>query len=201
MNYLNKDIIDKARIWVSNILDSQLPESCVFHNKKHTYDVLKNVEVIGDYYNLEGNDLNILRLCALFHDVGYIKTYADHENESAFQATQVLNQLHVEESSIKKITTAILATKVPQNPKDLFSEILCDADLMHLTYNNYFEQIELMREEWTLAGIRTFNQKEFHINSIQFFNSHHYHTEYGKLVLQAKKQKNLERIKRKIEDL
>lgn len=71
---------------------------------------------------------------------------------------------------------------------------------MHLTYENYFEQIELMRQEWKLMNIVSLNQNDFHINSIKFFNSHHYHSEYGKKVLQQRKEKTLKRIKAKLSE-
>ena len=88
--------------------------------------------------------------------------------------------------------------KVAQNPKDKLSEILCDADLMHLTYNNYFDLVEMMRMEWQFMGIAKMTIKEFHKNSVNFFNTHHYHSEYGRKVLEPKKEKNLNRIKAEI---
>ncbi|NQU53998.1 MAG: HD domain-containing protein [Bacteroidetes bacterium] len=194
-------MVEEVKILVSNILDTQLPKNCDFHSKHHTFDVLKNVELIGKYSKFKEDDLNILRLCALFHDVGYVKVYSGHVQESAIFATNYLQAKQIKDSTIRIIVSAILATKVPQQPNDIFSEILCDADLMHLTYDNYFEQIDLMRQEWKLSGIASFTEKEFHINSIQFFNSHKYHSGYGKLVLQQKKQTNLERVIRKIEEL
>lgn len=198
MGKINSNIIKEAKIFVSNILDTQLSENCVFHTKSHTFDVLRNVELIGKYNNFKNDDLNILRLCALFHDVGYVKVYAEHELESSSMAIDFLRLKQIDESSIKIISTAILATKNPQYPIDIYSKILCDADLMHLTYDNYFEQIDLMRQEWKLTGIKYLNKKEFHLNSIKFFKSHKYHTEYGKLVLQAKKEIILKLIKNKI---
>jgi hypothetical protein len=134
----------------------------------------------------------------LFHDIGYIKIYAGHEEKSATMASDFLILKKIKKTTIKKITTAILATKVPQQPKDIYSKILCDADLMHLTYDSYFDNKKLMRQEWELSGIISLSEKEFDINSVQFFNAHKYHSEYGKLVLQPKKEKNLEMIKNKI---
>lgn len=200
MGKINSNTIKEAKIFVSNILETQLSENCVFHTKSHTFDVLKNVELIGKFYNFKNDDLNILRLCALFHDVGYVNVYAEHELESSSMAIDFLRLKQIDESSIKIISTAILATKIPQYPIDIFSKILCDADLMHLTYDNYFEQIDLMRQEWKLTGIISLNQKDFHINSIKFFKSHKYQTEYGKMVLQAKKETILKLIKNKISE-
>lgn len=198
---IESSTVEEVKIFVSNILDTQLPKSRVFHTKIHTFDVLANVELIGKYYNFKEDDLNILRLCALFHDIGYIKIYVGHEVESVTITSDFLILKKINKTTIKKISTAILATKVPQSPKDIYSKILCDADLMHLTYDSYFENMKLMRQEWELSGIISLSEKEFYINSVQFFNSHKYHSEYGKLILQPKKERNLEIIKNKISKL
>ena len=150
---------------------------------------------------LNQHDLNILSLCALFHDIGYVERYTGHEKASVLMAADYLNDKQIDSQLIKTISKAILATKVPQEPYDIYSRILCDADLMHLTYLNYFEQMELMRKEWILTGIRVLDEKEFHMNSVQFFHSHSYHTSYGKAILEPKKKSNLERIKKKITEL
>lgn len=201
MSGISGHMMDEVKQYVSKILDNQLSENLVFHNKAHTFDVLKNVELMGIISNCTEAEIDILRISALFHDVGYIKVYKGHEQESVLMAKEYLTKLGIDSSVLQQVTTAILSTKVPQNPQDKLSEIVCDADLMHLTYKNYFEQMEFMRQEWDLAGIVSFNEKEFHLNSIQFFNSHNYHTEYGKLILEPMKRINLERIKKRIQEL
>ena len=195
---INRETVNKVHHFVSEILDHQLPKDYIFHSKEHTLDVLKNVELIGNYIKLKEDEMNILRVCALFHDVGYIRTYKGHEMESAIIAKKFLQNENIDENHISQVISAIKATKVPQNPKDKLSKILCDADLMHLTYNNYFDQVEMMRMEWQFMGIANLTINEFHINSVKFFNSHHYHSEYGRKVLQQKKEKNLKRIKAEI---
>lgn len=196
---LGLQTIKKVAHFVSDILDHQLSKNYVFHSKEHTLDVLKNVELIGNYSKLADDEMNILRVSALFHDVGYIRTYNGHEMESALIAQNFLLHENIDESVIQIITAAILATKVPQSPKDKLSEILCDADLMHLTYENYFDQIEFMRLEWDFMGIAKMNKNEFNLNSVIFFNSHHYFSDYGKKILAPQKAKTLQKIQRKLQ--
>ena len=93
---------------------------------------------------------------------------------------------------------AILSTKTPQNPKDQISRILCDADLMNMTFDDYFEQIDLMRKEWEKVWKAKLNSHEFHISSLEFFQSHEYHSKYGKKVLQPKKEQTEEKIRNKV---
>lgn len=198
MGQINLNTVEKTKNFVFDILDTQLSKNCVFHSKAHTLDVLKNVEIIGNYSNLAENDINILKISAIFHDVGYAKIYNGHEKQSSIIATEFLKSSNIDESEIERVVTAILATKVPQNPKDNLSEILCDADLMHFTYDNYFEYMELLRQEWNLCGIAEFNEREFDKNTITFFNSHSYFTKYGIEILQQLKEKTQLKIKDRI---
>jgi len=96
------------------------------------------------------------------------------------------------------ILRAIPATRVPQSPKDMVSKVLCDADLMHLSYPDYFSRMEPLRLEWKLTGKSDLTEAQFHRKSIEFFNMHTYHTSYGRKVLAEKKRLNLERIKARI---
>ena len=92
--------------------------------------------------------MKILKISALFHDMGYIDAYDDHEIDSAARAREFLVAREVDEKYIKQVEAAILSTKMPQSPQDKIDNILCDADLMNLTFDDYFVQIDLMRMEW-----------------------------------------------------
>ncbi len=101
----------------------------------------------------------------------------------------------IDHESIDQIERAIAATKVPQSPTDVISKVLCDADLMHLSFDDYQDRMELLRREWELCGRSILSEKEFLEQSVKFFETHHYHTSYGLEVLTPKKMHNLEGIK------
>jgi len=200
MSSITKETVKQAKVFVLNLLEKELPKVCVFHNGEHTIDVYTNSQIIGKEIGLSHEDLNCLALAAIFHDVGYINSYDDHELVSAEMAGQYLISIDVDEEKIKLVKRAILATKVPQKPLDLISKALCDADLMHLADDNYFESIEPMRLEWKLTGRSNLSEMEFHSQSIVFFAKHEYHTAYGKEVLSSKKAQTLDRIKAILSD-
>jgi predicted metal-dependent HD superfamily phosphohydrolase len=190
--------VNEAKEYVSSILTNELSKKCLFHTINHTLDVLKNAEIIGKYCKLNEKDLQLLRMSALFHDLGYVDTYDEHEIYSARRARAYLELKAVDESTIKKVESAILSTRMPQNPQDTISEMLCDADLMNLTVDDYFEQVDLMRREWEKVGKAKMNSHEFHMNSLEFFKSHQYYSEYGRKILQPKKEKIERKIKNKV---
>ena len=198
MNKIDKAIVEEAKEYVSSVLTHELSDNCVFHTIQHTLDVLKNAEIIARYCKLNGTGLNIVKLSALFHDVGYVDAYEDHEIYSAERAKNFLKSKNMDEETIHQVEAAILSTKTPQNPQDKISRILCDADLMNLTFDDYFEQVDLMRREWEKVGKAKFNSHQFHIKSLEFFQEHQYHSEYGRKILQPKKEKNELIIKNKV---
>jgi predicted metal-dependent HD superfamily phosphohydrolase len=198
MKLIDDALISETKQYISSLLTTELSENCVFHTIKHTLDVVSNAEIIGRFCKLDENSLNVLRICALFHDVGYVDAYNDHELFSAERARTYLHSKNIDPEIIDQIEVAILSTKTPQNPRDQISRILCDADLMNLTFDDYFEQIDLMRKEWEKVGKAKLNSHEFHISSLEFFQSHEYHSKYGKKVLQPKKEQTELKIRNKV---
>jgi predicted metal-dependent HD superfamily phosphohydrolase len=189
MKKIDLSIIKDAEDYVADLIDNKLSRDCLFHTKKHTMDVVKNAEVIGNYSKLCEDCLNVLHIAALFHDVGYIESYEDHEKESAVYASTFLRSNNIDETIIQQVVDCILATKMPQQPKDDISKVLCDADLMNMTFDDYFEQIDLMRQEWEKTGKAKLNKQQAYRTSLDFFKSHRYHSEYGRKILQPKKEK------------
>ncbi len=198
MKKIDNVLVEEVKLYVSKFLEHELSEKCLFHTINHTLEVLKNAETIGRYCKVDEEDLNVLRISALFHDVGYVDAYDDHEIYSAKRAVDYLKEKNINETTINQVERAILATKTPQNPQDKISRILCDADLMNLTFDDYFEQVDLMREEWEKVGKAKLNSHQFYLNTLEFFRAHEYHSKYGKTILQPKKEKTERKIKQKV---
>ncbi len=198
MNRIDDVLVGEAKEYVASILTHELSEKCLFHTINHTLDVFKNAEIIGRYCNLDKDSLNILRISALFHDVGYIDAYDDHEIFSSERAITYLKSKNIDRNAICQVAVAIHSTKTPQHPQDEISKILCDADLMNLTFDDYFEQVDLMRMEWEKVGKAKLNDHQFHMNSLEFFETHQYHSEYGKKILQPKKEETELQIRNKV---
>jgi uncharacterized protein len=198
MNKIDDALVEETKEHVTLVLNHRLSDKCLFHTISHTLEVLKNAEIIGRYCKVDDEEFNILRMAALFHDVGYVDAYDDHEIYSAKQAVIYLKAKNVDGNSIEQIERAILSTKTPQNPQDKISKILCDADLMNLTFDDYFKQVDLMRMEWDNMGKAKLNRHEFYLNTLEFFRTHQYHSEYGKKVLQPRKVKNEIKIMNKV---
>ena len=199
MNKIDQQLVEEAEKYVTYLLENKLSDEYLFHSRKHTLNVLHGAIMIGEQCGLQEEEMNILKMSALFHDTGYVISNDNHEEESAFIAAEFLRSKKIGENTISRVERAILATRVPQRPLDRVSEVLCDADLLHLGGDDYFEQMELLRLEWQVTGRHFFTEAEFHLNSIDFFAQHHYHSAYGKKVMEAKKEERLAKIRERVD--
>src|SRR5690606_37012723 len=122
-----------------------------------------------------------------FHDIGYCGYGKEgHEERSADIAEAFLKEKMVDAKVIAAIRECILATKMPQTPKNLLEEIVCDADLFHFGSEYFDIRNKLMRQEAEAYG-HTENKEEWRKNTIKLMEGHHYHTEYARNALEQKK--------------
>lgn len=198
MNRLTGDIIQEASNYIAKLIDEKLSDKIEFHTFNHARYVAESAEIIGRESGLSNDDLNIVIISAWFHDIGYIIDPKNHEEESVKIATDFLTAKGIDESIITLVKNCIMATRIPQTPKDLISQVLCDADLMHLSEESYFEPINRMRKEWINLSGKKFNKLKFHRLSVKFFKKHNYCTEFAKKELQPKKEKNLQLLHKEI---
>jgi Family of unknown function (DUF5706) len=122
---------------------------------------------------------------------------ANHETEGAGAAGKFLTSLGISASDIESIKGCILATKLPQDPHNLLEEIVCDADLYHLGTTQFREYDKLMRRESEEISHSRIDKDNWRNKTINFLESHHFHTDYAKLLLNEQKQKNLNELKEK----
>lgn len=195
---IKEAMINEVEKFVSELLKNETPKEYVYHTLKHTQDVVKNAIYLGTREKLSRDEMNILRIAAWFHDVGYLKKYKGHEDASAEMASRFLKNQGVKESVRTIVSETILSTSFPQNPQSRVARVLCDADFMHLGQENYFEQAEKLRKEQKYAGIHKLKKAEFDRESVRLFEEHIWNTDFCKKNLEDSKSKNLEILKERI---
>jgi uncharacterized protein len=179
---------------VLKMLRDKLPPELSYHTFEHTQDVIKAAERIARSENVNEEDFMLLKTAAVFHDAGYIYSRENHEEESCLLAKQFLSANGYKKEDIDKICDLILATKVPQKPKNKLSEIICDADLDYLGRDDYFPISKSVYTEFRHFGIVN-NEQEWKQMQIRFMESHHYFTDTSNMTRNAKKEENLKKIK------
>ncbi|MBC7851154.1 MAG: phosphohydrolase [Chitinophagaceae bacterium] len=191
----NPLLLQNVEQYVRQLFTSRIEESFSYHSIGHTEAVVKAALTMADYYKLSEEDRTALVLAAWFHDTGYSKGKAhDHETASQRHATNFLASKNVESSIVNKVVGCIAATRMPQSPKNLLEEILCDADLQHLGSDAFPEQHKLLRKELISLTGEDISKKDWRKKNISFLEQHQYFTEYGKTFLEPVKKDHLDSL-------
>ncbi len=198
MNKINADLVQEAGNYVTKLMADKLSDSYEYHSIDHVKYVVDNSEFIGKKSGMSEEEINVVKFCAWFHDIGFIITPENNEKESAQIAAEFLTSKGIDDSIITQVKNCILATCIPQQPKDLISRVLCDADLRHLSEDDYFEEIEKLRKELIFISGEKISKRKFHTMSLKFFQRHEYHTDFAKKELQPQKDKNLQLLQKEI---
>ena len=173
-------LIDKALITVTNLLEKELSPNCLYHSLTHTMRVYKSTKEIIENSSLSEEENEVLQIAALFHDTGYIIGDKNHEEESVKIVTKFLIENNVEASIIKRITETILATKLEAKPKNELEKIIRDADSSHFAKEYFHEVSELLRQEFKANGLCNFTKNEWITENIALLKyKHTFYTDYA----------------------
>ncbi len=171
-----------------------------FHNIEHTKEVVDAVNEIGMQSDLSNDELELALVAAWLHDVGYKDGSKNHEERSGKVATTLLEKHGIPHKKIQQVVSAIMATKIPQQPASMLEKVLCDADLFHLsTMPGCEEKGKMLRAEWKARGINEMSDVEWISHNIEFMENHQFHTPYGQTILEEGKRKNLKQLKKLVE--
>ncbi|MCW3112986.1 MAG: hypothetical protein JWR18_1382 [Segetibacter sp.] len=179
-------------------LEKGLSPTLTYHNVSHTLDVLQQAIEIAELEGIKNEEeLLLLRVAALYHDVGFLATYSGHEETSCSMASEELQSFGFTKDQIDKVCGMIRATKVPQQPHTQLEEIICDADLDYLGRDDFFKIGDGLYKEFVIENIVS-NETEWNSLQVRFLESHHYFTRSSKQRRQQAKQINLEKVKEKL---
>ena len=172
----------------------------LYHKLNHTENVVTAVKQIAHHYKLSEKEFFICIIAAWFHDIGYYEAGGlNHERVGAKLSEAFLMNYDVDEETTSAVKKCILATKIPQSPGNLLEQIVCDADLFHLGMDDFPLHNKLMRRETESLHHIEIDKNECRNSTIHLLENHHYHTEYCKDLLNKKKKKNLQQLKKKAE--
>jgi uncharacterized protein len=187
---IQQHVIDK--------LQKGLSVDLTYHNVGHTLDVLKQSIFIANAEGVDNDeDLLLLKLASLYHDVGFLDKYTGHEERSCEIAEKELATFGLNKSQIDKICGMIRATKVPQKPQTLLEQIICDSDLDYLGRPDFFTIGQGLFNEFMDQKIVS-NDRDWNLLQIRFLEEHHYFTDTSKKRRQRLKQIHLEAVKEKV---
>lgn len=179
--------------YVIEKLERDLPDYVKYHSVEHTKMVLHNVLLISQNENIKSEDVFILKVAALFHDIGFIIKKENHEESSCEIASDSLKKFGFKNEHINQVRGLIMATKIPQKPNSYLGAILADADLMYLGTDDFTFWSEKLYEE-ILFHQPTLSRIEWNEIQYKFISKHKFHTEFCKIHYKNKKLQNLKKL-------
>jgi len=175
-------------------LEKELPPYLYYHNVKHTVDVVTEVELIGWAEGLSDEEILLLKTAGLFHDVGHVISYDDHEHHGTVIAREYLPRYGYTDEQINIICETIMATRLPPKPKGILQEIICDSDLDYLgrsdmipVSNTLYKEL---KEQNKIGTLNDWNKLQ-----IKFISNHQYFTKTARRLREVNKQLQIERLK------
>src|SRR4051812_26477401 len=198
MNY--RLLTEQVQSHVQSLYKMQNKPALLYHNISHIEYAVSAATQIANHYRLDDKDFFIVIAAAWFHDIGYFEDPKGHEERSAREAGLYLLSLQVDTTVTEAVKRCILATRMPQQPNGLLEQIICDADLFHLGTDEFAEKNRLLRQEYNAAHNVNLSKEEWRAKTIKLLQVHHYHTDYCRILLDAKKAENLEQLKSKQHD-
>jgi predicted metal-dependent HD superfamily phosphohydrolase len=193
-------LVDKASEFVKNLFNNGLPEGCTYHNLNHTAEVVETAAEISDHSGLDKQQKEKILLACWFHDTGVTKSYQNHEEASIGICTEYLRSVKYPEQSITEINDAIMATRIPSNPKNMIEKVVCDADLSHTGKKGFNTKSRLLRQEWENVLDKKFSDNDWIKNNIDFIASVKFYTDYAKQNYEERRLKNLEKLRSKLKE-
>ncbi len=189
----------KAINHILSRLEAELPDHLHYHGHHHTEAIMESARMIGEAEGLTEQEMNLLMVATAYHDSGFLIEYSDHEMHGCELAEESLPGYGFNTEQIDQIKRMIMATKVPQDPQDTLSRILCDADLDYLG-TDQFEEIgnSLYQELLAIKALET--REQWDRIQLKFLKSHDYHTDFGIKYRQPIKEKHIAELERQLND-
>lgn len=183
----------------SNVIEKleNLPGWLTYHNANHTRYVLKQAEKIAMQENVSGRDLMLVKIAALYHDIGFLVNREEHEKLGCQIASSELLHTELTHDEINQVCGMIKATRIPQKPTTIAEKIVADADLEYLGTKN-FDQFSMKLYKELLYSDPTLTYREWDEIQIDFLSNHTYHTNYCQSWKEPFKQKNLEMVQERL---
>jgi len=156
--------------------------------------VLPAASRLAEMEGIAGEPLWLLQTGALFHDIGYIRQYGENEPIAAEMALTSLPDFDYTPDQIEVVAGIILATRMPQRPRTLLEQIVCDADLDSLGRDDFFILSMKLRSEHR-AFVGPVSLREWLTRQLAFLAGHSYFTSSAKTLRDHGKRENIEELK------
>jgi class 3 adenylate cyclase len=175
-----------------------LDPGLTYHCFDHTLDVLEQSERIASAEGItDPHQLFLLKVAALYHDSGFLRTYRQHEAESYQIFLEDAPKFGFTDAECSEVERLIMVTQIPQQPKDILERIICDADLDYLGRDDFFAIGDTLRREFIRYGVVP-SDEAWEALQMKFLTNHAYHTASSQVLREPAKQSHIRKLAEKI---
>lgn len=179
-----------AKAFILDKLETELSNKLTYHGLHHTLDVLYITDELCYLEKVPPYETLLLKTAALFHDSGFIISNRNHEELGCTIARRHLPQFDYTSRAIEQICGMIMATKIPQSPKNYLEQILCDADLDYLGRDDFYDIGGTLFKE-----LKTYNvldtEEAWNKLQVKFLQAHRFFTRTNRQRRTSRKHKYL----------
>jgi uncharacterized protein len=193
MTLRNKNSYPKICFEIIEQLKEKLPDYLSYHSIDHTIDVANVCNDYIEFYDIPEEMAGLIRIAAICHDYGFVVSPLDHEEGSIVEIKPFLTPILTSEE-LEIVNGMIRATKVPQEPKTFYEEILADADLDYLGRKDYNVISAKLLNEYLHFDVVS-NKIEWLDLQIRFLENHKFHTDFANRNREKLKSEKIKELK------
>ena len=188
---------ERAKGYALGRLAGELSPHLAYHSLRHTRDdVLPAVLRLAQGSGVNDDALLCLATAALFHDIGFLVAYDDHEAHGIAVARATLPGFGYSAAQLDIIAELIAATRMPQRPTSPLAELLCDADLDVLGREDLWDVNRLLLAETEYYRGQVISEAEWLVNQLRFLEEHVYFSGTAHTLRDPGKVRNVDLMRR-----
>ena len=191
---------DKIISWVKKYVNQMMwpLEDHYYHQYEHALEVAERSLEVWKKEWLSEQDLELLYIASLFHDIWFVIQYDNNEIIWATIAKNYLKSILYPEDKIKIIEELIIATILWVEPKTLLEKIIKDADMDNLWRVDFFEKWAKLKHELELIKKIKILDPDWSHYSLKLLKSHNFYTNTWINERNWMKSKNIKILENKI---
>lgn len=190
----------KIIAWVKDYVNVMMwpLESHYYHQFEHALEVSQRCLELWEKEWLSDDELEVLVIAWLFHDVWFIIQYDNNEYIWAKIAKNYLKSILYPNEKIELVEQLIIATIYDREPRNILENIIRDADTDNLWRDDFFDKWERLKTEIeSIKKIKILSPDWLHY-SIKFLLQHKFFTRFEILERQEKKEENLKELQKRV---
>jgi predicted metal-dependent HD superfamily phosphohydrolase len=191
---------DRAIAYALDRLRAELPPTLSYHCVWHTEgDVLPAARRLGQLAGVTPPEQGLLEISAAYHDIGHIHISYGHEAISIKIMAEALPRFGFSPRDIERVTSMIMATRMPQSPKNDLEELLADSDMDGLGRTDFLDTSKALWRENAALG-RPKSWVQWLEMQLRFLSSHRYFSTVARTLRDDGKQRNIAMLEGLIRD-